>query len=255
MTDLQSHNKDNPESERMKSFQDKLELLRILLRRLDPERVLKAMQNAHTETEKYLSAHKRDIVPLRSAVEEALAEFQEFAKLKGLTVSWMSVMLVTFLEAYLEEGIINMAECDPRLVRNAPQVPPSRIMEIETLDELRAETRRNWAQDVLRPNGPQTWVQFFQKMGLSTLERAVRNDLQHLWDTRNLIVHGRGIISVAYATKYQSKGYRAGTKLPVLDDLFIKWLSAVENFVNWVEPFFVSYGGSPQSGSDIHTAP
>ena len=46
----------------------------------------------------------------------------------------MSVMLVSFLEAYLEDGLVEIASKNPKVIKT-PVIEPSRLLEIESIDE------------------------------------------------------------------------------------------------------------------------
>jgi len=106
---------------------------------------------------------------------------------------------------------------------------------------LRSELRQHWAQRVLRPGGPETWIKRLQRMGASGYENSVCVEVQHLWDTRNLILHSRSIATVAYARKYKASGVKSGTQLSVSNDRFGLWLEALKSFMDCTDAFFLKY--------------
>jgi hypothetical protein len=121
---------------------------------------------------------------------------------------WMSVMLVSFLEAYLEDGLTEIANRNPSLVRNST-VEPMRIFEVNTIEELRNEFQSNWAHDAIRPGGPATWNRTLCRLGCAErLDKSVVASPDYLWDTRNLIVHSACIADHAYAKKYGHLGIK-----------------------------------------------
>jgi hypothetical protein len=77
---------------------------------------------------------------------------------------WLTVMLVTFLEAYLEEGLVSVAAKNPDLVKDA-DILKNRVFELDSIEDL-----RNWAHSVLRRPG-----------GLRHGERICAN-----WEPRSL---------------------------------------------------------------------
>jgi hypothetical protein len=112
---------------------------------------------------------------------------------------------------------------------------------VGSIDELRNETLLHWAHDALRPGGPETWFRKLRDMGAPTIDQDIIRKVQHLWDTRNLIVHGRCIASVAYAKKYAHLGIRTGTHVPVNLKQFGTWLEPVKEFIEWADVFFLGF--------------
>jgi hypothetical protein len=142
----------------------------------------------------------------------------------------MSVMLVSFLEAYLEDGLVEIASKNPKVIKT-PVIEPNRLLEIESIDQLRTEIRLNWAQGSLRPGGPVTWGKQLRALGAPELKQTTLNNMQHLWDTRNLIIHSRSIASNAYAKTYKTLGFAAGNEVTVTHRLFQEWLGGSKEFI------------------------
>jgi hypothetical protein len=153
----------------------------------------------------------------------------------------MTVMLVSFLEAYLEDGLIEIAVKNPKVIEN-PAIEPNRLLEIESIDQLRAEIRLNWAQASLRPGGPVTWVKRLRVLGAAEIKGTTLSKMQHLWDTRNLIIHSRSIASNAYARTHTALGFVAGKEVVVASPLFEGWLIGLKDFLFWTETFLLKYG-------------
>jgi hypothetical protein len=84
---------------------------------------------------------------------------------------WMSVMLVSFLESYLEEGLIGIAVKNPSLIKNA-DIEKSRIFEVDSIEDLRNEMRLNWAHSALRPGGPETWRKMLRELGAPKFDES-----------------------------------------------------------------------------------
>jgi hypothetical protein len=152
----------------------------------------------------------------------------------------MTVMLITFLENFLEDGLMEVAVKNPQIIKKV-EFQAIKIFETESLEELRTELRRSWAHDALRPDGPGTWYRTFRDMGAPSLEEKVVQSLQHMWDTRNLIVHGV-IADVAYAKKYSNRGAKVGVEVKVNLHSFAEWLIPLKQFVEWVDTFVFNYG-------------
>ena len=66
-------------------------------------------------------------------------------------------------------------------------------------------------------------------------------NLQHLWDTRNLIVHSQGVASAAFAKDYARTGIKAGEKVNVNLGMFQYWLAPTKVFIERTDTFFLAY--------------
>jgi hypothetical protein len=73
--------------------------------------------------------------------------------------------------------------------------------------------------------------------------------VEHLWDTRNLIVHSRGIVDVAYTKKYKhlQKGVHVKVNLAQLH----WWLPALKGFIECTDQFFLNYRPSPMNKEPV----
>jgi hypothetical protein len=230
-----------PKTEAMKNFEANLDPLLILIKRLEPERMLRDGEAAIQEIQKWRQTNFKDTDSVVTAATKFSSTVTEFLAVHELVFNWMSVMLVTFLEAYMEEGLISLAEKNPGLLKDAPPIAPARALEVNSLEELRDELRQQWAHGKLRPGGPETWVKRLTGMGARGYDKKACDEVQHLWDTRNLIVHSRGVASVAYVRKYASTGVKPGTQVNVSNNRFSGWLDSLKIFMSCTEAFFLSY--------------
>jgi hypothetical protein len=153
---------------------------------------------------------------------------------------WMTVMLVTFLEGYLEDVLIEIARKNPQLVKDVA-IDARSVFQIASIEELRDEVRRQWAHNELRPDGPRRWYRAIKDRGAKQLDQSIIHEMQHLWDTRNLIVHGKGIIDASYAAKYSDRGAKRGQQVGVGTAAIQRWLERISKFVDWVDEFCLSY--------------
>jgi hypothetical protein len=152
-------------------------------------------------------------------------------------------MLVSFLETYMEDVLMGIALKNPQVVK-ITNMNWARVFEVDSIDELRSELRRNWAHDALRPGGPVTWRQTLSNLGAPKFDQKIIETLRHLWDTRNLIVHSRCIADAAYAKGYAHWGARTGVKVVVNLKVHCAWSAAVKDLVQWTDAFFLAYGGT-----------
>jgi hypothetical protein len=142
--------------------------------------------------------------------------FNTWRKTKRLVYDWIPVMSVTFIEAFLEEGLSELARKNPALLWvDEVELDYSNTWEVDSLEELKAELRQQWAGQKIK-GGRKKLVKFLQRIGGSHPPIFKDNCLfwmQHLWDVRNLIVHGQGRVSRPYAKKYPTPPLKPGARI------------------------------------------
>ena len=183
----------------------------------------------------------RAVSKLGDTVTKYLDQIGIYVQAHGLVYDWAAVMLVTFLEAYMEEGLVELARKNPKLLRDIGTFDWKRVFEIDSIEELRAELRRQWAQVMLRPGGTQTWVEQLEKLGAKGFNEKSTHQVQHLWDTRNLIVHAQGVAGAAYVKKYPNSPLKVGGRVSASSSQFKIWISAADDLVTSTEQFFLRY--------------
>jgi hypothetical protein len=234
---------DQPKTEAMKNFEANLDPLEGLIRWLIPKDVLSSVQSFVQALKKWQKSSPTDgTFPLKREAAKVTTSIQNYVSVKNLSFEWMSVMLVTLLEGYLEDGLISLVSKNPKLMKDAPPIDHYRALEVASIEELRDEVRRQWAQDCLRPGGPATWLKRLKSMGARGYNEEATFKVQHLWDTRNLIVHSRGVASVAYARRYANLGAQKGARIKVDINQFQYWLDAIKDFMICTDAFFLKYG-------------
>jgi hypothetical protein len=65
-------------------------------------------------------------------------------------------------------------------------------IETDCLEDLRIEALREFAGRILRGGGPDIWVKRLKELGARGYSNEDIHRVQHLWDTRNLIIHSQG---------------------------------------------------------------
>jgi hypothetical protein len=228
------------------NFESNLDQISIFFDRLKPVQLAKAIARSSKMIAKELkSAPAVDVKKIKKITREldaVLARVEDDKAFRIPALRMMSVMLVSFLEAYLEDGLVEIALKNPKVIKT-PEIEPNRLLEIDSIDQLRTEIRLNWAQGLLRPGGPVTWAKRLRTLGAPELQQTTLSKIQHLWDTRNLITHSRSIANNAYARKYKTSGYTEGDEVKVTLVHFGEWLGDLKEFIAWTEAFFLKYGG------------
>jgi hypothetical protein len=229
-----------PKTDAMKNFEENLSLLVAFLNLLHPAEVQRGAASLGRIITRFMTEPTpKKLVPIVRVVNNLNKRISEYVMASRLSYEWISVMLVAFTEAYLEDGLIGLAVVNPQLLMNdAPSTDYARIFEVQSLDELREEMRRQWALQKLQ-GGPSKFVRRLKDMGARGYDDREIFRVQHLWDTRNLIVHSRGIVDRNYVAKFKhlEKGTHVKVNLPQIQH----WLPALSGFVECTDAFFLSY--------------
>jgi hypothetical protein len=234
-------------SEALNNFETNLDQIMAFIRRIQSDKLHKSSQRTvaaiNSVTASLPNANKKAIIrKLQRIGKQYGIVTNEYLAFLLPACRWMAVMLVSFLETFFEDGLVEIAKRNPKVVKDV-EVPTSRILEAEAIEELRTEIRLQWAHDALRPGGPQAWYKKLRNMGANPLaDETIIAVTQHLWETRNLIVHSRCVASAAYARAYAKFGAEAGAEVKVNLATFGMWLKHIGPLVQWADALFQNYG-------------
>src|SRR5207247_11316116 len=107
---------------------------------------------------------------------------------------WQVVMLVTCVEAYLQDVLSAAARADPDLMSKSQQLAPyADIIAATSLDELANELRARWARGWLADGGPTRWISRFERMGARGYPDDLAARLERIWGIRHVVVHSAGV--------------------------------------------------------------
>jgi hypothetical protein len=245
MKTKKANTKSSEKSDALKNFEVNLDDIMAFLQQMrkGPEaakraakKALQAAEDAHQRLAKKEQPNTELLLKRLQTATSAVTQWRGF---NIPALRWVAVMLVSYLEGYLEDVFVGFARKHPGAVKKV-EVQTARIFEADSIEELRAEVRRSWAHDALRPDGPRTWRSKLSDLGAPAIDGATIDTIQHLWDTRNLIVHTRGVADVPYAKKHARRGAKAGVEVQVDLDSLKVWLNAVKEFVNWADSFYLN---------------
>jgi hypothetical protein len=149
-------------------------------------------------------------------------------------------MLYTFFEAYLEDGLATIAEKNPSLLTTGKTIEARMAFDVESIEELRRSVRKDWAQSILRGGGPAKWAKRLIDFGAKGYAEADIATAEHLWDTRNLIIHTQGVPRLDYKKRYPSQAMVDG-RVKVGAGEFSNWIRAVHRFVQTTDAFLLKY--------------
>jgi hypothetical protein len=247
--DSSDSSKEYSATDALKNFHANARRLTALLAQIYPSEVLRSVASLQ-RIEKQIKLPSLNVKKpegLLRAISKVTESVEKYVQARELAYEWMSVMLVTFLETYLEESLVSLALKNPNLLRDATPMACHRVVEANSIEELHSEVRQQWSRTVLRPGGPEKWMRRLRGLGADKDCDKSTQSLQHLWDTRNLIVHAQSVVSPEYDRKYQTATFKVGERLKIGSHQFKVWTRAVGEFTESIDRFFASYGGSRRS--------
>lgn len=178
---------------------------------------------------------------ISAAVSDLSNAVDGYVRGRTMLMDWTAVVLVALVQAYVEDGLVLIATKNLGLLRTADAIDKNLVFELSSIEELRAELRKQWAKKTLA-GGPKKWLPCLRDMGHQVQKKDAVVRLQHLWDTRSLIVHGRGIATTAYLRPQTNHSIKPGDRVHVGTDLLKWWMRGVEDFVDPLDQFFLTYG-------------
>src|SRR5262249_26822955 len=130
-------------TEAMKNFEANFEPLEGLVRRLIPNEVSTAVRSFERELKRWQKLSPPSCgFPLTREVGKLTASVNNWISVQRLSFEWMSVMVVSLLEGYLEDGLISLATKNPKLMKDAPPIDHHRVLEVSSIEDLRNEVRQ-----------------------------------------------------------------------------------------------------------------
>lgn len=232
----------------LKNFEANLDPVTALLKLVTDD-----LKRSAASFEKSFSRHLKPPACNVKSIQRSVSKFTErmgsWKLTNRLAQDWIPVMLVTFTEAYLEEGLSELARRNPQLLKDVTGLDYSRIWQVDSVDELRTELRQQWANREIK-GGPEKWVKLLKSLGVKSYNKNCVFYMRNLWDVRNLIVHSQGKVSPYYARQYPRPALKVGTRILVNENWLGKWIPALQEFVDPTDHFFAHYAiGRKSAGS------
>jgi hypothetical protein len=157
------------------------------------------------------------------------------------TMLWQVVMLVTCIEAYLQDLLAAAASVDPELMSKSQQVAPyADVVSATSLDELADELRRRWARGWLSDGGPARWVSRLDRMGARDYPDGLAPRLELIWGIRHVAVHSAGVATADFLKRHPGAVGAVGDRVKVRSQQFSAFLGAARDFLGPTERFFLA---------------
>jgi len=181
----------------------------------------------------------------RARLVRSLRHFNATLQLRleryGTTTLWQVVMLVTCVEAYLQDLLVATASVDPKVMSKSQQVAPyADVVSAASLDELANELRRRWARGWLSDGGPTRWIFRLRKMGANSYPIGLAHRLELIWGIRHVAVHTAGVATADFLRRHPSAAGAVGDSVRVSSRQFKAFLEATRDFLEPTERCFLA---------------
>jgi hypothetical protein len=162
---------------------------------------------------------------------------------------WLSVMLVTCVETYLQDVLGAAARHDPALIRTSELTfTGPAIMDAASLDQLKDAVCDRWARSWLR-GGPSDWMARLHKMGARGFGKDLGARLERLWGIRHVVVHSAGVATPEFVRRHPDLRVTTGSHVPMSLPDFQVYLIAAMGLVEPAESMFLARYPALASGS------
>jgi hypothetical protein len=160
---------------------------------------------------------KRDLTAKAEAarVQRSVAHFAKTTQSRidryQTATLWQVVMLVTCVEAYLQDLLAVAAGAGPELMSKSQQVASyPEVIAATSLEELANDLRTRWARGWLSDGGPSRWISRLKKMGAKGYPDRLGPRLEVFWGIRHVVVHAAGIATTDFARRHPGLVTAAG---------------------------------------------
>jgi hypothetical protein len=154
---------------------------------------------------------------------------------------WQVVMLVTCVEAYLQDVLSAAASIGPELMSESLQhAPYADVIAAASLDELANDLRARWARGWLSDGGPTRWISRLVKMGARGYPAELAPRLELMWGIRHAVVHAAGVATADFVKRHPGVVTGAGERLQVGNRDIELFVIAVKDFMGPTEEFFLA---------------
>jgi hypothetical protein len=154
---------------------------------------------------------------------------------------WQVVMLVTCVEAYLQDLLAIAASVDPELMDKSQQAAAyADVISATSLEELASELRARWARRWLGDGGPTRWISRLERMGARGYPDGLARRLELIWGIRHVVVHAAGVATADFVKRHPGVAAAAGDRVRVGIKDLQGFLAAAGAILEPTERFFVT---------------
>jgi hypothetical protein len=154
---------------------------------------------------------------------------------------WQVVMLVTCVEAYLQDVLTTAASLDPELMSESEQhAKYTDVIAATSVEELANGMRIRWAQRWLSDGGPSRWISRLRKMGARDYQADLGPRLERFWGIRHIVVHAAGVATADFVKRHPGVVKAPGDCVRVNHHDYKKFVEAVRDFLEPTDKFFLA---------------
>jgi hypothetical protein len=131
---------------------------------------------------------KEDAVRLMTEFQARIAGFRVEKELELVQEArqtldrWIAVMLVTFVETYLQDVTAEVARSEPEIMNNMKQAADyDDVINSAGIPELAEELRSRWARNFTDDGGPRKWASRLAKRGAGEYDSEAVATMERLW--------------------------------------------------------------------------
>ena len=150
-----------------------------------------------------VSNHPELLVALDKATKSVESARPNFDRIATITL-WHIVVLVTCVEAYLQDILADAAAVDHTLMASSEQMASyHEVLATPSIEALSQKMRERWAKRWLSDGGPARWIERFKRMGMTEISPTeLSSTLELVWRMRHVIVHRAGRIDANFRSHH-----------------------------------------------------
>jgi hypothetical protein len=153
---------------------------------------------------------------------------------------WQVVMLVTCVEAYLQDVLTAAASIDPELMSKSEQrAPYAEVIAATSLESLANELGARWARNWLSDGGPSRWISRLEKLGARGYSGNLGPRLELFWGIRHVVVHAAGVATSDFVKRHPGVVTAAGNRVRVNHKYLQKFIEGIKEFIEPTKKFFL----------------
>ena len=167
---------------------------------------------------------------------------------------WQVVMLVTCVEAYLQDVLSAAASVDPSFMKESEQAAKyADVIAASSIEELANEMRAKWARNWIDDGGPTRWIDRLGRMGARGYPADLAPRLEPIWGIRHVVVHRAGIATADFVKRHPGVVKAVGDPVMVRAHDMMVFAKAAREFTEPTEAFFLAR--YPSLAVEAPTAP
>ena len=230
-----------PETEAMLAFGNNIKSIKHMIAILSHEAIVFKSQASRFATKEISLTTKQDREKLAQRLNRLVKTTHNFTERITNLQFWTVVMMVTCVEAYLQDVLTAAASVDPNLMCKSEQSALyADIIAASSLESLANELRRRWAQNWLNDGGPTRWISRLTKMGVRRYPSNLAPQLERFWGIRHIVVHAAGVATADFVRRHPGMVKAAGDHLPAKYCDLGLFLKIMMEFVKPTESFFLA---------------